>query len=195
MLGLKIAHFKRLRHPVNPITLAVKRSHSKWDYSHFCGPLFYCVSTAVYVLLCLSSEHLSPALTQLVWWCVSRWTSGSSVILCRWWRWCRSTTEPCAEFFRTRCDRCECSGIVSEGVNSSGVRGTLRCSGREDGDGGWTFVVIWSVSDSPVGISRGLGAALVGNTLCVSGAELSVTRVSAGGALLSVASVAWGRRM
>lgn len=156
MLGLKIAHFKRLWHPVNPITLAVKRSHSKLDYSHFCGPPFYSVSTAIYVLL---------------------------------------TAEPCAEFFRTRCDRCKCSGIVSEGVNSSGVRGTLRCSGREDGDGGWTFVVIWSVSDSPVGISRGLGAALVGNTLCVSGAELSVTRVSAGGALLSVASVAWGRRM
>lgn len=41
-----------------------------------------------------------------------------------------------------------------------------------------------------MGISRGLGAALVGNTLCVSGAELSVIRVSAGGALLSVASVA-----
>lgn len=28
------------------------------------------------------------------------------------------------------------SGVVSEGVNSSGVGGTQRCSGREDGDGG-----------------------------------------------------------
>lgn len=86
-------------------------------------------------------------------------------------------------------------GIASEGVNSCGVRETLWFSGGEDGEGGRTSAVTESVSDSPMGISGGSDRELVGSTLSVSRAELSVTLVQAGGALLSVASVARGQRM
>lgn len=46
------------------------------------------------------------------------------------------------------------------------------------------------MSDSPTGTSVGSDKGLVGNSLSVSEVELSATLVSAGGALVSVASVA-----
>lgn len=54
--------------------------------------------------------------------------------------------------FETDGGRCERSGIVCEGVNSSGVRETL-CSSPdgEDAEGGRTSAVRGSVSDFPMG--------------------------------------------
>jgi len=112
----------------------------------------------------------------------------SSVIVGCWW-W---STEWCGDSSGTGWDGCECSGIVSEWVNSSGVRKTL-CS--EGGDGGITSVLTWSVSDSPMGINGGSDKELVDNAWCVCRVELSAILVSAIEALLSVASVAWGQRM
>lgn len=80
-------------------------------------------------------------------------------------------------------------------MNSSGVKETLRSSDGVDAEGGRTSVVTGSVSDSPLGTSEYSDIGLVGNTLSLSGAELSITLVYAGGALVSVASVARGQRM
>lgn len=75
---------------------------------------------------------------------------------------------------------------------SCGVKETLCSSdGDEDMEEGRTSVLSGSVSDSPTGTDKGL----VGNTLCVSETELCVSLVSAGGALVSVASVACGQRV
>ncbi len=80
-------------------------------------------------------------------------------------------------------------------MNFCGVRET-RCSfDREDPEGERSSAGAGSVSDCPMGTSGGSDIELVGNTLCVSEVELSVTLVSAGGALASVASVARGQRM
>lgn len=72
-------------------------------------------------------------------------------------------------------------------MSSSGVKETLCSSDREvDREEERTSVVSGSVSDFPMGTDKGL----VGNILSVSEIELCVTLVSAGGALVSVASVA-----
>lgn len=80
-------------------------------------------------------------------------------------------------------------------MNSSGVREPRCSSDREDGEGRRTSAVTGSVSDCPMGTSGVSDKGLVGNTLSVSEVELSVTLVSAGGALVSVASVARGQKM
>lgn len=73
-------------------------------------------------------------------------------------------------------------------MNSHGVRKTLCSSDREDAVEGRTSVITGSVSGPPRGNGGGSNKGLVGNTLFVSESEVSVTLVSAGGALLSVAS-------
>lgn len=75
-------------------------------------------------------------------------------------------------------------------MNSSGVKETLRPSDGVDAKGGRTALVTRSVSGSPMGVSEGSDKEPVGNTLSVSAAELPATPVSAGGAPVSVASVA-----
>lgn len=78
---------------------------------------------------------------------------------------------------------------------SSGFGETLCSTDREDAEGGRTSVLSGSVSDSPMGTGGSSDKRLVGNTLSVSGIELSLSLAPAGGAVMSVASVAGGRRM
>ena len=73
-------------------------------------------------------------------------------------------------------------------MNSSGVMETGFSSGGVDIEGGRTSGVTTSVSDSPTGANEGSDKGSMDNTLSVSGVELSAS--SAGGSLMSVASVA-----